>query len=192
MGTAKVLILLGSPRRNGNSAVLAEHLGRGASASGAQVDTVHLQELGIRPCTGCDACQGEEADGCILDDAMQDIYPRLKEADSIVFASPVYWFSVTAQIKTVIDRIYAIGGGDKNILSGKKFGVLLAYADSDPFTSGAVNALRMFQDISAYLGTTIAGAVYGSAYEEGEIVNNTELLREAFELGEKLGEGSDP
>ena len=62
-----------------------------------------------------------------------------------------------------------------------------AFADSDPFTSGAVNALRMFQDISAYLGVTLAGAVYGSAYEAGEIAGNTDILKQAYELGEKLG-----
>ncbi len=67
------------------------------------------------------------------------------------------------------------------------FGILLAYADPDPFTSGAVNALRMFQDISAYLGTTITGMVYGTASEPGEIKNNDKLMKEAFELGEKLG-----
>jgi hypothetical protein len=87
----------------------------------------------------------------------------------------------------VIDRIYAIGGGGKNILAGKNLGILLAYADSDPFTSGAVNALRMFQDISAYLGTVITGSVYGSAFEAGEIASNTEVLDQARELGEKLG-----
>ena len=184
MAAKKVLILLGSPRKAGNSAILAEHLAKGASA---HVETLYLHGMNINPCTGCDECQGEKATGCVIDDAMQDIYGKLEEADSIVFASPIYWFSVTAKLKMVIDRIYAIGGGGKNILAGKNLAILLTYADSDPFTSGAVNALRMFQDISAYLGTTIVGTVYGSAFEAGEITGNEEVLKKAHELGKKLG-----
>ena len=191
MAAKKILILMGSPRKSGNSAVLAEHLAHGAIGSGAHVDTIYINGMDINPCTGCNECQGENANGCVIDDAMQDVYPKLKAADSIVFASPIYWFSVTAQLKTVIDRIYAVGGGDKNILRGKNFGVLLVFADADPFTSGAVNALRMFQDISAYLGTTIVDMVYGSAYEAGEIANNPELLKQAHELGEKLGKSQN-
>ncbi len=187
MAATKVLILMGSPRQDGNSAVLARHLAEGATESGAYVDTLYIHGMGINPCTGCNACQMADSDGCVIDDAMKDIYARLETVDSIVFASPVYWFSITAQLKAVIDRMYAVGGGDKNILAGKKFGILLAYADSDPFTSGAVNALRMFQDISAYLGASITGAVYGSAYGPGEISENKALLKEAYDLGEKLG-----
>jgi multimeric flavodoxin WrbA len=187
MAAKKILILMGSPRKSGNSAVLADHLARGAASVSAQVETLYIHGMDINPCTGCNECQDDEAAGCVIDDAMQDIYGKLKEADSIVFASPIYWFSVTAQLKLVIDRIYAIGGGGKNILKGKNLGVLLVYADPDPFTSGAVNALRMFQDISGYLGTTIVDMVYGSAYEAGEIANDSEVLKQARELGEKLG-----
>jgi len=187
MAAKKVLILMGSPRKTGNSAVLAEHLANGAMGVGAHVETLYIHGMDINPCTGCDECQGEDANGCVINDGMQDVYGKLREADSLIFASPIYWFSVTAQLKMVIDRIYAVGGGDKNIFTGKTLGVLLAYADSDPFTSGAINALRMFQDISAYLGTVIAGAVYGSAFEAGEIAGNSEVLKQAHELGEKLG-----
>ncbi|MGD8353638.1 MAG: flavodoxin family protein [Pseudomonadota bacterium] len=183
----KVLILMGSPRKNGNTSVLAHSLAEGADRAGAQIDIVLLQGLEINPCTGCNLCQGPEAAGCVVRDDMQEIYRKLREADSIIFASPVYWFSVTAQLKAAIDRIYAIGGGDKNVLEGKSLGILMAYADADPFVSGAVNALRMFQDISAYLGTNFAGAVYGSAYEAGEIAENKQLLKEAYNLGERLG-----
>ena len=191
MDGTEVLILMGSPRKDGNSAVLAKHLAAGASDSGARVDTLYIHGMEISPCTGCNACQAADSGGCIIDDDMKDIYARLETADSIVFASPIYWFSVTAQLKTVIDRMYAVGGGDKNILDGRKFGILLAYADSDPFISGAVNALRMFQDISAYLGAAITGAVYGSAYEAGEIAENKALLKEAYDLGEELGRDLD-
>ena len=190
MAMKKILILMGSPRKTGNSAVLADHLANGAIKAGAHVESLFIHGMDINPCTGCDQCQGEDASGCVIDDDMQNVYGKLEKADSIVFASPIYWFSVTAQLKMVIDRIYAVGGGDKNILKGKSFGVLLMFADSDPFTSGAINALRMFQDISAYLGTTIVGMVYGSAYEAGEIKGNAKVLKQANALGGKLGQDS--
>ncbi len=120
MSGKKVLILLGSPRKTGNSSVLADSLAKGSEQAGVQVETLFLHDMDINPCTGCDQCQRENATGCVVADAMQEIYPKLKGADSIVFASPIYWFSVTAQLKMVIDRIYAVGGGDKNILTGKK------------------------------------------------------------------------
>lgn len=183
----KVLILQGSPRKTGNTSVLADSLAKGSEQSGARVETLFLHDMDISPCTGCNSCQKEDAQGCVIDDAMQSVYRKIIEADAVVFASPIYWFCVTAQLKTVIDRIYAVGGGEKNVLGGKKFGVLLAYADADPFISGAINALRMFQDIAAYLGTTHIGAVYGSADEAGEIEENKDLLKAAYDLGEKLG-----
>jgi len=186
MTARKVLVLLGSPRRKGNSAVLAQHLRQGAEEAGGRVETLYLQGMGIEPCTGCGECHTGNISGCVIDDSMQDIYDKLKGSDAIVFASPIYWFSVSAQLKTVIDRIYAIVGEEKEILKGKQIGILLTYADSDPFVSGAINTLRMFQDIADYLGTTISGSVYGSAFEAGEIENNRELTRQAYELGQKL------
>ena len=190
MNPTKVLILMGSPRKEGNTAVLAARLAEGAREAGARVHSLVLQEMNVSPCTGCEGCAREGAAGCVVDDDMQDIYSRLRESDAIVFASPVYWFSVTAQLKTVIDRFYAVGGGDRNILRGKRVGILLAYADADPFTSGAVNALRMFQDMTAYLGMPIIDMVYGSAFGPGEIARNEELLQEARELGRQLGQGT--
>ncbi|UCF31512.1 MAG: flavodoxin family protein [bacterium] len=189
MSGRKVLILLGSPRKAGNSAILAGRLAEGARSVGSEVDRFYLHDLDINPCTACEGCHREGSRGCVVDDDMQPIYGKLADADSIVFATPVYWFSVTAQIKTVIDRLYAVGVGDDNILAGKNLGILMVYADSDPFTSGAVNALRMFQDISGYLGTEIVGMVYGTAAGAGQIEGNEQLLEDAFRLGVKLGGG---
>jgi multimeric flavodoxin WrbA len=186
MTQKKILVLMGSPRKKGNSAVLAARLAEGAEAGGAEVETLYLAGMDINPCIACEDCHREGADGCIVKDDMQAVYVKLADADSIVFASPVYWFSVSAQMKTAIDRIYAVGVGDANILKGKGMGVILTYADSDPYTSGAVNALRMFQDISGYLGTRIVGTVYGTAYEAGEIEGNRPVMEEAYELGGKL------
>ena len=182
----KVTILNGSPRRNGNSAVLADQLAEGVRNAGGEVQLFNIHEMDIRPCTGCESCQEPPGSGCVINDGMREVYQRIIGSDVVVFAGPVYWFNVSAQTKTAIDRLYAIGGGDANLLGGKEFGVILTYADEDPFVSGAANAVRMFQDMASYLGVTVKGVVHGSAFGPGEIRSNAVVMEEARDLGEKL------
>ena len=123
---------------------------------------------------------------CVIQDDMKPIYPKILEADALVFASPVYWFTVSAQTKLFMDRLYAFLGPEGNSLTDKRIGILLTYGDTDPYTSGAVNAIRTFQDAFAYIGASIVGTVYGSALDEGEIEGSPEVLERAYELGKKL------
>jgi multimeric flavodoxin WrbA len=188
MNETKILVLLGSPRKYGNSTTLAKQLMKGVETGGGKIDPYYIHELDIKPCAGCDACRQKGADNCKLhQDDMLELYPKLREADGIVFASPVYWFSVSAQTKLVIDRTYALLGPDGyKALAGKRAAVLLTYEASDPFAAGAVNAIRMFQDIFAYVGMDIVGMVYGSAHKPGEIKTNHAVMEKAFQLGKKL------
>jgi multimeric flavodoxin WrbA len=185
----KVLIAVGSPRKGGNSATLAKQVAAGAEATGAQVESLRLQDLDIRPCRACDACHKGEERKCVVEDDMQALYPKLREADVLVIASPVYWFTVSAQTKLFMDRWYALESPQGNALSGKRVGIVLSYGDSDPFNSGAVNALRTFQDAFGYIGAQIVGAVYGSASKAGEIAGNQALMDRAYRLGQRLASG---
>jgi len=182
----RVLIAHGSPRRKGNSAVLAARIAAGAKAAGAEAETVHLHRMNIRPCTACNACKGHIETDCVLDDDMRELYPKLRAADAIVVASPIYFFTVSAQTKLFVDRWYALGDERDYALRGKRIAIALTYADPDPFVSGAVNAIRMFQDACGYMGAEFAGMVYGSAWEAGEIRKNRALLKKARELGKAL------
>jgi multimeric flavodoxin WrbA len=182
-----ILIINGSPRKRGNSATLAQQVASGAEAADAQVETVFLHGMDIAPCNACDACLKSADPGCVIADDMQDLYPKLKEADVIVIASPVYWFTVSAQTKLFMDRCYAFEGPGENPLRDKRYAIILAYGDSDPFNSGAVNALRTFQDGLGYIGAEIAGMIYGSASKPGEIAQNEDLMERAFQLGKQLG-----
>jgi len=184
--SAKTLIILGSPRRKGNSAALAAQVARGIEDRGGETETVYLNGLAIGPCQACGRCREADATGCILKDDMQPLYGKLIEADSVVLASPVYFFNVSAQLKTFIDRCYAVGTDSYNVLAGKRFSLVLTYADSDPFTSGAVNAIRSFQDLCRYVGAEIDGQVYGQADGLGEIVRNKRLMDQAYALGQKV------
>jgi multimeric flavodoxin WrbA len=185
MGKHEMLVVMGSPRKQGNSAALANQVIEGAQSKGARVDRYLLSKMDIHACIACNGCRKEKATGCVVDDEMQSLYPKLRQADSIVIASPIYWFSVSAQTKAFIDRWYALNK-TPGTFAGKKIAMVLAFADPDVFVSGAVNALRMCQDICGYLDARYAGAVYGRASEAGKIKTNEEVMAAAYALGEKL------
>jgi multimeric flavodoxin WrbA len=184
----KVLVLLGSPRKKGNSATLAASITKGAESAGAQVDTIYLHGLDIAPCQSCYACQKADSEGCAIDDDMQGIFQKLISHDSWVIASPVYWFNMSAQTKLFMDRCFALPAYDKTAFAGKRIAIAMSYGDTDPFTSGCINALRTFQDAFRYVGARIVGMVYGSAMDAGEIASNTALMQSAEELGKKLAQ----
>ncbi len=184
--TEQVLVILGSPRRKGNSSTLAARISRGAKSAGAEVETLFLHGLKMSPCRGCDTCKKQDSRGCAIKDDMQEIYPKLIKADAWVIASPVYWFTMSAQTKIFMDRCYALTAYAENPFAGKRIAIAMSYGDADPVRSGCVNALRTFQDAFRYTGSKIAGMVYGSATEAGEIANNRALMREAEELGKRL------
>jgi multimeric flavodoxin WrbA len=182
----KVLILLGSPRKKGNSAILAARIAKGAGKAGAKVEKVFLHGLNIAPCKSCYACQKENSKGCAIDDAMQEVYPKLLAAEAWVIATPVYWFTMSAQTKLFMDRCFALPAYAKEPFAGKKIAIAMSYGDADPFVSGCVNALRTFQDAFNYTKAKIVGMVYGSALGAGEIRANDALLKEAETLGRNL------
>jgi multimeric flavodoxin WrbA len=182
-----VLVLKGSPREKGNSSLLADRAAAGAKEAGAEVESFDLQIMNIQPCSACEACHEIPEEGCIIEDSMRDLYPRLRRADGIVIASPIYWFTMSAQTKLCIDRWYALEGPQGNALKGKHFGIILTYGDTDPFSSGAINAMRTFQDMFGYIHATITGFVYGTASDPGDVLKQPELMEKAYKLGFKLG-----
>jgi multimeric flavodoxin WrbA len=182
----KVLVILGSPRRKGNSAILAEQITKGAKSGKAKVETIYLHGRNIAPCKACFACQKKNSKGCSIQDGMQDIYPQLIEADAWVIASPIYWFTMSAQTKIFMDRCFALPAYQRDCFKGKRIAIAMTYGDEDPFSSGCVNALRTFQDAFRYTESNIVGMVYGSAMDAGQIKLNEKVMQEAFELGKKL------
>ncbi len=180
----RVLVFKGSPRENGNSSALADRAAQGAKAAGAEVETFSLHGMDINPCDACDICQ--ETGVCVLKDDMQALYPKLAQADAIIIASPIYWFTMSAQTKLFIDRWYALKSPLGNPLKGKPFGILLTYGDTDPYSSGAINAIRTFQDMFRYIGANLRGLVYGTAMEAGDALKQPDLIERAYKLGQKL------
>ena len=187
--TKKVLVLLGSPRKKGNSATLAERIIKGAETAGATVERIYLHGQNIAPCNACYGCQKKDSKGCVINDDMQPIYKKLVESYAWVIASPIYWFTMSAQTKLFLDRCFGLYSYKKNVFKGKRIAIAMSYGDADSFSSGCVNALRTFQDSFTYTGSRIVGMVHGSADKAGEIKSNKRLMIQAEELGKELVAG---
>jgi len=177
--------LKGSPREKGNSAVLANWAADGAREAGANVESIYLHALDIRPCDACDQCR--DTNMCIIQDDMNGTYPKLTAADAIILATPVYWFTYSAQLKLCIDRWYGFQGNRWQDVSHKKYGILLTYGDTDLYTSGGINAIHTFETMCRFLKSEIAGIVHGSLSDVGDAEKHPELLQQAYNLGKQLG-----
>jgi multimeric flavodoxin WrbA len=184
--TRKVLIVTASPRPRGNSTLLAAEAARGAEAAGAEVRIVSLAALSLGPCRACDRCRKPGATGCVREDDFGPLRDDLKAADALLIASPVYWFTMSAQAKLFMDRLYVFGAKGYRELRGKRIGIVLTSGDADPRSSGAVNAIGAFKDAFAYLGAPIAGIVHGAGGKAGIVHKNKALMKAAYALGRAL------
>jgi multimeric flavodoxin WrbA len=186
----KVLILNGSPRKNGNTAYLIGKTIEGIQSAypDAEIETVTLGSLKINPCISCDGCRREDRAGkyCVVRDDMSPLYDKAVSADAIIFASPIYWFNMSAQTKLFMDRLYGLWLEKTGAFEGKAFAVLTVYGDEDPYASGAVNFIHIVEDACKYCKARFAGAVYGTANDLGDAEKDPELCEKAFELGKTL------
>ena len=182
-----VLILKGSPREKGNSAALADRLAAGAADAGLGVECINLGSLDIRPCDGCDLCK-ERAEYCVIDDDMQALYPKLIDTDALVLASPIYWFTYSAQLKLCIDRWYGLWNNRSDFLRGKSVGIILTYGDDALYLSGGINAIHTLESMFRFLEAPIIGMVYGTAMDPGDALKNPDLMQAAYDLGRQLAE----
>lgn len=179
-----IIILKGSPRPMGNSAALADRLAQGVLDAGGSAESVYLNGMQIQPCDGCDACVPSGV--CILEDDMQKLYPKLREVGGVVLASPIYWFTYSAQLKACIDRWYSLWQTDRDVFKGKPFGIILTYGDSDLYTSGGINAVHTFESMMRFLEANIEGWVYGSVSNPGDAQKDEKLMEQAYQLGQRL------
>jgi multimeric flavodoxin WrbA len=101
-----VLIFMGSPRKKGNSEVLVDAVIRGIEEAGGTAETVRVADLGVAPCIGCGGC--DKTGRCVVEDNMQPLYDKITSARRIILASPVYFYSITAQLKAMVDRCQAL------------------------------------------------------------------------------------
>ncbi len=189
MSGMNVLALQASPRKRGNTVTLARALLEGLKAGGVkQVSEVFLDELDIRPCNNCEACRKEKGPFCVFDDGMSPLYPKFIEADLVVLATPVYWWSVSGQLKLFIDRLYGLNYEQHpERWKGKKLVLVFTHQEEHP-CSGAELARKMFEEIADYTETSIVGDLRYSS-DKAHVRDAPQKLAEARALGAKLAQG---
>ena len=131
----KIVVITGSPRKNGNSFAMTDAFIRAAEAKGHTVRRFDAAFLNIGGCRACETCF-KTGKACSFDDDFNTIAPAILEADAVVFTMPVYWYSIPAQIKGVIDRIYSLVVGGKDI-AGKECALIACCEEEDLSVGGA-------------------------------------------------------
>ena len=188
----RVLGIVGSPRRGGNSDLLLAEVMRGAASRGAEVKTIVLNDLDITPCQHCDAClkKGE----CRIEDDMQMVYRELEQADAVVLASPVQFLGPSAQMKTMIDRCQALWArkyvlkrpplGDRRERKG-----LFVSVGGLKLTNLFEPSLAIVKALFKVIDITYVGALtFPGVDEKGAIAKHPDALKQAFVAGQKLVE----
>jgi len=182
-----VLAIVGSPVKNGITENLVDQLTKGIASANdkVEINKLFLQEQEIKPCFACQTCQKLFNDKCVIDDDMADNYPKILAADILIFATPIYWWNVSAQTKLFIDRMYALlHKDDVSNFAGKKVILINCYGGERP-NSGPKIVDRMFQDMCQYLKVDLVATVgvYTGKNSEEEIKEAGEHL---FDMGAKL------
>ena len=178
----KILMLTGSPHVNGSTALLADNFCAGAEAAGHQVRRVNCAKLNIRPCLGCESCR-QPGQSCVHQDDMAQLYPLLREAEAMALVTPLYYFGMSAQLKTVIDRFFAING---ELRQTRRQALLLAACGDED--SWAMDSLTSHYDLLCrYMNWDDKGRVlaYG-AYTREDMEKNTAALDQARSLAAGL------
>jgi len=174
----KVLILSGSPRKGGNSDILCDQFAKGALEQGNTVEKIRVVEKKIAPCTGCYFCK-DNGGRCAFNDDMGELLQKIIDCDVLVLSSPVYFYSMCAQLKTVIDRTVARW----TEIANKELYYIMTAAESDEDTMdstlASLHGFAMCID-----GYEEKGILYGKGvYEKGEVIHRPELMQIAYEMG---------
>ena len=176
----KILVLMGSPNRKGSTALLVSEFVKGARDAGHQAEVMDVCHMNIHPCTGCVRCGYEGP--CVLKDDVEEIRERILSSDMIVFATPLYYYGMSAQLKTVIDRFCAYNSS----LSARHLkSALLAVAwNSDDWTFEALEA--HYKTLVRYIGLKDMGMVLGYGCGSPSMTKRSPYPAEAYALGRGL------
>jgi len=181
--SAKLLAFVGSPRLGGNTDVLVDEALDAFREAGGAVEKVFLSSLRINPCQGCFACmRGNGLDSvCIQRDDMTELYQKMFAADAILWATPIYMWSPTAQMKLFLDRLFPIGDYQKTrwrrALNGKPVGIIIVYAESDPLDSGVFQTRDILKVVAEASGGRVSFVIHSTVGEKGQTRQNTELVQ---------------
>lgn len=176
----KVLILTGSMRKGGNTDLLAQAFAEGAEKNN-EVEIISVADYKVNPCIGCNSCFTREKNECFQNDDMPVIYEKLREADTVVIASPVYFYGISAQLKAVIDRLHTPMRNEFHI---KRLALLLVGAASLPELFDAIKL--QYQLVLNFFHLEDAGMVLVRGAKDRGDVKNGDGLKRAYELGASI------
>ena len=180
----KILGVVGSPRRNGNTHILVSRILEGAKEEGAIVDILFLNDLNIQECDGCHTCW--EGKQCSKNDDMNNIYPKIIESDVIILGTPVYWYEPTALMKGFIDRFVYFNCPENRVkIKGKVAVIAVPFEEENPETAALLVAF--FEKCLQYLQMNLIGKIIvPGVSRKGEILKKGDRLQEGYELGRGL------
>ncbi len=177
----KIAILSGSPHKSGTTSRLIDRFSDGAKAAGHSIERFDIAFMDIHPCTACDACHRDDNSVCVFQDDMTGIAKGLAEADCVVFATPIYYFGMNGQLKTVIDRFYAI---EQMIRKGQKAMLITAMSDNSEATIAPTN--ETYRSIVKWLEWDNVGILNAYGCETPNDLKGTDYEANAYELGRGL------
>lgn len=176
------MVLNGSPRKEGNTSLLVEAFKTGAESVGNEVRVFSVNDMKIRGCQGCHNGGKDITSPCAQKDDMDQIYSIYNETDVIVFASPLFYWMVTSQLKTALDRLFATEECDPNLMNHKKETALLVVAEGDGFDS----VLNYYRDMTKRMEWKNLGEVFVSGVGAAGDIKGNPKLEEAKKLGASI------
>ena len=191
----KVLGIVCSPRNRGNTEILVKEALESARSMGAETEMIKVTDMNITPCDGCESCDitGE----CKIEDDMQVIYTKLLQSDGIIFGSPVYFWSVTAQAKAIIDRTFVFRKGRRlrnkvasAVVVARQAGASNAFSELSDFFSlhRMIPARSIGPRTDEELAKEWGGGVIAYADKPGEVKNNQQAMNRAQSFGKAIVE----
>ena len=178
-----IVILNGSPRKNGNTSALVQAFTKGAQSAGHTVTEFFLDKMDIHGCKGCFGGHSSRECPCVQRDDMAQIYPAVKDSDVVVLATPLYYWNMSGQLRTAVDRLFALEEGDGNLLRGhNRASALLMAAEGHGFE----DVLLYYNHLMGHLNWKNLGHVLaGGNGDVGDIEGKPEL-QQAYNLGSSI------
>ncbi len=176
----KILGLVGSPRKNSNTDLLVTAVLDGAKTNKHGIEKIYLYSVDIDPCVDCRVCKKEKLQ-CALKDGMQMLYPKLEEADVVVFGTPLYWYGPSAKMKLLMDRLRPYIASKK--LKGKKAVLVIP---SEEGADACNFAVGMFNLSTKYLEMDLVSVLLPKAFERAEVKEQREVMHEARMIGKHI------
>nr|WP_319377147.1 flavodoxin family protein [uncultured Methanoregula sp.] len=185
----KALIIIGSPRKKGSTAILAAEAERALNEKGIETTTVFLNDLKIRGCQACYWCKKNDVAECAVKDDMQKVHEHMKEADGIIIATPIYFAGVTAQTKVWLDRLFPYIGMTlkPKMTPGKKISFI--FTQNQPDARLFETPVQTFMQMVGLTGLAVQDHMLACDLDAGmkpPVEGKTDLMEEAYRIGREL------